>query len=79
MQNSNLWLCVDDNNVNLVLPQCKFVIFYKKRIPILLSVFDLVFCNNFLVFVCVQNDTGMPVKWETKQIYVAIKLIKPLG
>lgn len=56
--------------VYLVLPRCKFVILYKKGISILLFVSDLVFCvnlvfsNNFIVFACVQNDTGLLVKWE---------------
>lgn len=53
--------------VHLILPQCKFVILYKKWIPILLSVFDLVFCNNLIVYACVQNDTGLLVKWEQKK------------
>lgn len=68
----------------MVLPQYNFVILYKKGISNLLSVYDLVFCvnlifcNNFIVFACVQNDTGLLVKGKSKQIYIAIKLIKPL-
>lgn len=68
-------LCVYDNNVkfvHLVLPQCKILIMYKKGIPILLFVSDLifcinlVFCNNCIVYACVQNYPDMPVKCKSK-------------
>lgn len=71
--------------IHLFLPQCKFVILYKKGIAILLFVSDLVLCvilvfyNNFIVSSCVQNDVGLSLKWESKQIHIAIKLIKSLS